>query len=201
MNFMNPALAARAMLMVSWPTQMTTWSNPATTAAVDSISGPTPLAIQKMALQAADAVPAMPSYSDLFFGRIAGTIGETCALALLLGGLYLLVRRVITWEIPVLYLASTALMSFALGLDPLVNVLSGGLLLGAFFMATDYTTSPMTRIGKCIFAVGCGLLTMVIRVFGGYPEGVSYAILLMNLLVPLIDKALVPKPFGSVKEK
>lgn len=203
MNFLNPALAARAMMMASWPAQMTAWLAPAwmSPAATDAVSGATPLGIQKMIIRGMEGITAgdLPSLKDLLLGNVYGSIGETCALALILGGVYLIVRKVISWEIPVAYIAAAALMSLALGCDPAFNVLSGGLLLGAIFMATDYTTSPMTRIGRVIYAVCAGLLTVVIRVFGGYPEGTSYAILLMNLIVPLLDKALVPKSFGTVK--
>ncbi len=207
MNFLNPALAGRAMMMASWPVAMTTWLapqwlNPTMT---DALSGATPLALQKIIINnsppelAASVV--LPTYQDLALGNVFGSIGETCAVALLIGFIYLLIRRIISWEIPVIYCAVTALFSWALGQDPIFNLLSGGLLIGAIFMATDYTTSPMTKIAKVIYAVGCGLLTVLIRVYGGYPEGVSYAILLMNLVVPLLDKAFVPKSFGTVKEK
>ncbi|HHX37512.1 MAG TPA: RnfABCDGE type electron transport complex subunit D [Clostridiaceae bacterium] len=211
MNFLNPALAARAMMMASWPAQMTAWQAPnwmsplptdGLTANVDAVAGATPLALQKLIIGEGGVTAAqLPSYKDLFLGNVMGSIGETCALALLLGGVYLIIRGVISWEIPVLFAASTALLSLILGVDPLFNLLSGGLMIGAIFMATDYTTSPMTFKARCIYAVGCGLLTVVIRVYGGYPEGVSYAILLMNLVVPLLDKAFIPKSFGTIHVK
>lgn len=182
-NFMNPALAARAMLMSSWPTTMTNYVKP-----FDLMSSATPLS------------GGSASLFDAFMGNMAGVIGETSALAILLGLAYLLIRKVITWEIPVLYIATTALCLLLFGTpanEILLQVLSGGLLLGAVFMATDYTTSPVTFKGRVIFAVGCGLLTALIRAYGGYPEGVSYSILLMNCATPLIDKYVTPKVFGT----
>ena len=211
MNFLNPALAARAMMMASWPAQMTAWQAPnwmsamsteGLTVAVDSVSSATPLALQSLIISNGGVTSAqLPSYKDLFLGNVMGSIGETCALALLIGGIYLIIRKIISWEIPVLFAVSSMVLSLALGLDPLFNLLSGGLMIGAIFMATDYTTSPMTFKARCIYAIGCGLLTVVIRYFGGYPEGVSYAILLMNLVVPLLDKAFIPKSFGTLIEK
>ena len=143
----------------------------------------------------------VPSYLDLFLGRHGGSLGETCALALLLGGGYLLVRRVITWHTPVAFIGTVALMSLVCGKDVPGQVLSGGLLLGAFFMATDYATTPNTKWGKIIFGVGCGLITILIRFWGNYPEGVSYSILLMNILTPYISKLTRSKPLvGGVEE-
>lgn len=195
-NFINPALAARAFLMASWPVQMTTWKTPGT----DAIGSATPLALIK---SGSEAVGELPKLVDLFVGNVGGCIGETSVLALLLGAAYLLIRKVITIEIPVAFIGTVGLMTWILGGDKfftgdfLYHILSGGLMLGAFFMATDYTTSPMTKKGRIIMGIGCGLLTSVIRLYGGYPEGVSYAILLMNLAVPLIDRFLVPKSFGG----
>ena len=195
-NFINPALAARAFLMASWPVQMTTWKNPG----IDAVSSATPLSLIKNGSEAAGQIP---SLVDLFIGNIGGCIGETSALALLLGAIYLLIRRVITLEIPAFFIGTVALMTWVFGGtgfftgDFLYHILAGGLLLGAFFMATDYTTSPMTLKGRVIMGIGCGLLTSVIRLYGGYPEGVSYSILLMNLGVPLIDRYTVPKSFGG----
>ena len=137
---------------------------------------------------------------DLFFGNIPGAIGETCKLAILIGLVYLLVRRVISWEIPVVMVGTVALCSWAFGADPLKAVLSGGLLLGACFMATDYVTTPMLKLGHMIYAVGCGLMVALIRQFGNYPEGVTYAILLMNIVTPLLDRALKRKVYGEVKQ-
>lgn len=192
-NFINPALAARAFLLVSWPTAMTTWTIPG----ADAVSSATPLAALKLGGE-------LSSYSDMFLGNIGGCIGETSAIALILGGLYLIARRVIDPRIPMIYIGTVALLTWVAGPqglftgDALYHILGGGLMLGAFFMATDYTTSPMSANGKMVFAAGCGLLTSVIRLWGGYPEGVSYSILLMNLVVPLIDRAFQPKRFGGV---
>lgn len=189
-NFLNPALAARAFLLVSWPTIMTTWSFP------DAVSAATPLGALKMGETLASA-------NDMFLGVTGGCIGETSAAALILGGLYLIVRRVIDPRIPLVYVGTVALFTWVAGPqglftgDALYHILGGGLMLGAFFMATDYVTSPMSGSGKVVFAAGCGVLTSVIRLWGGYPEGVSYSILIMNLVVPLIDKAFAPKRFGG----
>ena len=141
--------------------------------------------------------PALPSLTDMFFGMRAGCLGETCACALLLGGIYLIARRVISPVIPVCYLGTAAVMSLLLGRDVLFDLMAGGLMLGAIFMATDYTTSPITFKGKIIYAVGCGVLTMLIRVFGSLPEGVSFSIVILNILVPLIERVSRPKPFGK----
>jgi len=195
-NFVNPALAARAFMMASWPVQMTTWQLPGW----DAVSTATPLALIK---KGSEAVGTLPRISDLFLGNIGGTIGETSALALLIGAAYLIVRRVITPELPLTYIATVGLMTWMLGGESLFtgnfvyHIFSGGLILGAFFMATDYVTSPVTFKGRIIMGVGCGLLTSIIRLYGGYPEGVSYSILLMNLVVPMIDRYLIPKSFGG----
>lgn len=189
MNFVNPAMAARIILMVSFPTAMTNWVH-TKFMAVDAVTSATPMA----------AEAGTYSYMDLFLGNHGGSMGETCALALILGGLYLVVRKVISPTIPVIYIGSVAVLSFVLGLDPLQQVLSGGLLLGAIFMATDYTTSPITKWGKVIYALGCGVLTVLIRKYAELPEGVSFSILLMNILTPLIESATSPKPFGKIKE-
>ena len=190
-NFLNPALAARAFLVVSWPTAMTTWTMP-----VDAVSSATPLTALKLG-------GTLSPYLDMAVGNVGGCIGETSAIALVIGGLYLLARRVIDWRIPVFYIGSVALITWIAGPDglftgdALYHILGGGLMIGAIYMATDYTTSPMANRGKIIYAVGCGVLTSVIRLWGGFPEGVSYSILLMNLVVPLIDKAFKPRLFGS----
>ncbi|MDQ7794828.1 MAG: RnfABCDGE type electron transport complex subunit D [bacterium] len=197
-NFLNPALAARAFLMAAWPAQMTTWSAPGDWA-VQAMTGATPLAI----LQRPELLRRLPSYAELFWGWIPGTIGETCVAALLLGALYLLWRRVIDWRIPVTYVGTVALLTWVLGPrglftgDPVAHVLAGGLVLGAFFMATDYVSSPVTPLGRVWFGVGCGLLTAMIRLYGGYPEGVSFSILIMNIVAPLIDRYTVPTRFGG----
>lgn len=194
-NFMNPAAGARVFLLIAWMPQMTKWMNPA-----DVVSSATPLAM----LKGNEAVTgSLPSYLDLFVGRVGGSIGETSVLALLLGAAYLLYRRVITLEIPVAFIGTLALVTWIFGGETLFSgnfmyhVLAGGLMLGAFFMATDYSTSPVTRKGKIIMGVGCGLLTAVIRLYAGYPEGVSFAILLMNIVTPLIDRYTVPVSFGG----
>jgi Na+-translocating ferredoxin:NAD+ oxidoreductase subunit D len=193
-NFMNPALAARAFLLVSFADIMTTWVTP-----LDAITTATPLALLK------EGATELPALSDAFIGMIAGSIGETSVLALLLGGIYLLLRKVISWRIPVTYIGTVALMVLVFGGQGFdmtflgYHLFTGGLILGAFFMATDYSSSPTTAIGQIIMGVGCGLLTALIRLFGGYPEGVSFAILIMNLFVPLIDKYTLPRVFGEVK--
>lgn len=191
-NIINPALAARAVLLASWPVAMTKWT-------IDGVATATPLAM----LKAGEAN--LPPLSKVFLGHIGGCIGETSALALLIGAAYLLYKKIISWEIPLFYIGTVAILTTIIGRNGfmtgngLYEIFTGGLILGAFFMATDYTTSPMTKNGKIVFAIGCGVLATVIRIFGGYPEGVSYSILIMNLFVPLIDKYITPKIFGEVK--
>ncbi len=202
-NFMNPALAARAFLLTSWAQPMTTWVEPFSKLSffgnADAVTSATPLALIKY------GGGELPSYLDLFLGNIGGCIGEISALALLIGAAYLVWRHVITLKIPLIYIGTFAVMTFVFGGDglfrgdALYHILSGGLLLAAFFMATDYVTTPYTPKGQVIFALGCGILTAVIRLWGGYPEGATYSILLMNVASPLIDKLCVPKPFGYVK--
>ena len=195
-NFVNPALTARIILLNSFPSRMTHWVQPFDYAATaDAVTTATPLGILK------EGGGELPSYLDLFLGNTGGCLGETCALAILLGGVYLLARRVISPVIPVTYLATVAVLSMMMGRDPLFDLLSGGLLLGAFFMATDYTTSPLYFWGRIVFAFGCGLITMLIREFGSLPEGVSYSIILMNILTPLIERAIKPHPFGAPKKQ
>jgi len=202
-NFINPALAARAFLMSGWMGRMTGYTVPK----LHTISQATPLNVIKQAIadggNGLDAVKETASIGDMFFGQIGGVIGETSAILLLLGGLYLIFRGVISYRIPVFYIGTVALLSFFLyGFDlelVLYLLLGGGLMLGAFFMATDYSSSPINPKGQIIFAVGCGLLTVIIRRFGGYPEGVSYSILLMNVAAPLIEKYSSPKVFGGGK--
>ena len=209
-NIVNPALAARAFLF-SWPLFMNTWirsgvhpavfSNP-TSAALDGLTAATPLASMSAGkLPAEDAL-------DLFLGQTGGCIGEVCTAALLLGGVYLLLRRVITLRIPLSYLGTVAVLAFTFPLGGanrldwmLCQLLSGGLMLGALFMATDYTTSPVTHAGQIAYGVGCGILTLLFRYFGSYPEGVTYAILIMNCCVGFFDKMGIPKRFGAVKKK
>ncbi len=183
-NFANPAITARIVMLLSFAGSMSDFS-----AKNDAISSATPL-----------SGGVMPSMLDLFLGKHGGSLGETCALAILVGGVYLLVRRVITWHTPVVFVATVALFTFVLGENAAEHVLTGGLLLGAFFMATDYTTTPSTKWGKVIFGVGCGLITVLIRVFGNYPEGVSFAILFMNILTPYIEIWTRRRPLGGAKQ-
>lgn len=194
-NFANPAITARIVLMVSFPAAMTTWLAP-NAGTYGAVTTATPLAL----ISSGD-LSQLPTAWEMFIGIRGGCIGETSAVFLLLGGLYLMGRRVISPTVPVVFVGTVALLSFLLGRDPLYAVLSGGLLLGAIFMATDYTTSPLTRRGKIIFAVGCGVITTLIRVYASLPEGVSYSILLMNILTPLIERFTAPKPFGRERVK
>lgn len=197
-NFANPAIAARIILLLSFPEQMNDFTVKLSYASIgsngtgDLVSSATPLALKA-------AGKYVPSTMKLFLGQHAGVIGEVCAAALLLGLLYLLIRGVITAWIPVTFIGTVALMAMLTGNDPLFNILTGGLMLGAIFMATDYVTTPYTTTGKIIFGVGCGLITGLIRFYGSLPEGVSYAILLMNLLTPTIDRYTMTKPVGGVK--
>ncbi len=211
-NWMNPALAGRVFVMFSWTSQMTDWTVPRFTNLArslglmqyDAVSTATPLA------QGPRAFLETGSYLDLFLGNIPGCIGEGSALLLILGAVYLIVKRIVRWEIPVSYLASFALITWVLGGVPsgagllkgevLFHLLSGGLMLGALYMATDMVTSPLTGKGMAIFGIGAGVLTFLIRFFGGLPEGVSLAIILMNMAVPLIDRATRPVKFGYVKD-
>lgn len=186
-NFANPAIAARIILLVSFPASMTRFTEPVS----DAVTSATPLAGTAGTL----------SFKTLFFGMHAGSIGETSAFLLIVGGLYLVIRRVITPIIPVCFIGTVALLSLISGESVMLSVFGGGLILGAVFMATDYTTSPTTPLGKAVFAVGCGIITFVIRKFGSLPEGVSYSILLMNILVPHINRFTLSKPFGFEKVK
>lgn len=184
-NFMNPALAARAVLLTSWAGHMSNF-------AVDGVSSATPLTAISL------GEGALPPLSDVFVGTIGGSLGETSALFLLLGAAYLMYRGVISWRIPLTYIGTVFVLTYLFGGNGLYEIFAGGLILGAFFMATDYSTSPMTPKGHILFGIGCGLLTVVIRKFAGLPEGVSYAIILMNLAVPLIDRYTRPRTFGEV---
>ena len=194
-NFANPAITGRIFLLIAFAGQMTTW--PAANcyiSGIDAVSGATPLALIKEG-----SIEALPAVKNLLFGIRGGCLGETCAIALLIGFIYLLLLRVIPPTIPVVYVATIALMSLILGYDPIYMILTGGVLLGGIFMLTDYATSPATELGKVVFAVGAGIITMLIRnSSGGYPEGVSFAILLMNILCPYIAKLGHKKPFGGV---
>ena len=188
-NFLNPAMAARAVLLASWPARMNTYVLPRTVAAADAVSSATVLSGGYSA-----------SMIDMIVGRIPGAMGEVCKIAILLGLVYLLIRRTITWHIPVIMIGSFMLFAWAFGMDPIAGVLSGGILFGAVFMATDYVTSPMTKWGQVIYAAGAGLIVALIRAFGRYPEGVTYAILLMNIATPLIDRAIKPRIYGEAKK-
>ena len=209
-NVFNPALVARVFLLVSFPVQMTSWPVakvlPGNLA--DTITGPTPLGFIKEGLRNGETMsqlsPHLPSYMQELLGQMGGSMGEISALAIILGGGYLLWKKIISWEIPVSILVTVAAFSGILWLinpeqyaDPLFQLLTGGLMLGAFFMATDMVTSPMTRGGQLIFGFGIGLITILIRIWGAYPEGVSFAILLMNAVVPLINRGFKPKRFGK----
>jgi len=191
-NPFNPALVGRAILVASWPIRMTAWVGPGL------VSSATPLALSR-------AGEALPAYSDLFFGLKAGSIGEVAVMLLFLGGVFLIYKKVIDWKIPFFYIATVALLTWVLPArgqvgyfagDPLFHVLSGGLMLGAFFMATDWVTTPVTKLGRIIMGLGAGIITAVIRLYGGLPEGVTYAILIMNGLTPLIDRYTMGRRFG-----
>ncbi|MBQ9393519.1 MAG: RnfABCDGE type electron transport complex subunit D [Oscillospiraceae bacterium] len=213
-NFLNPALAGRAILLASFAGAMTKWAAPDAAIPVvgsmtDVVTSATPLAIMKEGTADAFAnLTSAYSVGDMFLGRIGGSLGETCALALLLGGLYLLFKKVISWQIPVAYIATVAVLTLIAapaGVSNvdymLYNVFGGGLFLGAFFMATDYATSPVTKPGQLIFGIGCGLLTCFIRRFGSYPEGVCYSILIMNCTTWLLDKYIRPTIYGAPKKE
>ncbi|MCI8622348.1 MAG: RnfABCDGE type electron transport complex subunit D [Provencibacterium sp.] len=194
-NFVNPAIAGRIFLLISFATPMTSWLLPQKgEGGIALVAGATPLA-----LIGRGEKEALPALTDMLLGMRGGCLGETAALALLAGAVYLLVRRVIHPVIPVTFLGTVFVLSLLLGQDPLYQLLSGGVILGACFMATDYATSPATFKGRLIFAFGCGLITMIIRVFGSYPEGVSFAILFMNILTPHINTLTRTKPFGVLE--
>ena len=187
-NFANPAIVARIVLMLSFTSNMTTWVIPRYWKSdSDVITGATPL------------VTGTASYRDLLLGNTGGCIGETCAIALIIGGVYLMIRRIISPSTPLAFIGTVALLNLIAGNDVIYQLLSGGLLLCAFFMATDYVTTPITWKGKLVFGIGCGVMTFLIRQFGGYPEGVSFSILLMNILTPYIDRFTMTHPLGAVK--
>lgn len=193
-NFVNPALAARIILLVSFPSKMTGWT-------LDGVTTATPLA----SLKSGKVISAeLPSIVDMLLGKHGGCLGEVCSVALILGGIYLIVRKVISPAIPLSYIGTVAVFMLLAGKGSLeftaYQLLSGGLLIGAIFMATDYTTSPVSFKGKIIFGIGCGLITAAIRLFGGYPEGVSFSIIIMNILVPHIERLTTAKPFGTPKK-
>jgi electron transport complex protein RnfD len=221
-NPLNPALLGRAFLLASWPVHMTTgWRVPAlgTISGIDAVTNATPLAVLKEAhkilgdpistteqlVHAREAIAQLSSsYGNLFFGNIGGSLGETSAALLLIGGLYLLFKRYIGWKIPLTFIATVMVLTWIFGGsdglftgDGLFHLLSGGLILGAFFMATDMVTTPVTFRGRLIFGTGCGAITSIIRLVGGYPEGVCYSILLMNAFTPLIDRWTKPRRLGE----
>jgi len=210
-NPFNPALVARVFLLISFPVDMTTWPKPEplSTKLTDFITGPTALGIYKEGIlnneKVSHIMTKVPSYTEMFLGKIGGSLGEVSAIAILIGAAFMFIRRIITLHIPFSYIITVIIFSGIFWLinperyiDPLFHVLSGGLLLGAFFMATDMVTSPMTPKGQIIFGIGCGLLTVIIRNWGSYPEGVSFAILIMNAFTPLINKYVKTKKFGSI---
>ncbi|MBQ7063804.1 MAG: RnfABCDGE type electron transport complex subunit D [Firmicutes bacterium] len=186
-NFMNPALSARCFMLVAWSSAMTNFT-------VHGVASATPLTIIKNGGE-------LPEMLDCFLGTIPGSLGETSALLLLLGGIYLIIRGIIDWIVPLTYIVVVLGLSFLFGRNGVYEILTGGLMLGAFFMATDYATTPMTHKGRFFMGLGCGILTTLIRCFGGYPEGVSFSILLMNVMVPIIDRFTLPRIYGEVKSK
>lgn len=207
-NPFNPSLVGRVFLLVSFPVQMTSWPKAVATWSIDGITGATPLGILKDGARMGEPVSAlmnqMPAYSDLFFGFQGGSVGEMSGLALILGFLYMVYRKIITWHVPVTIVLTVAIFTGVFWLidpekyaNPLFHVMTGGVLLGAIFMATDYVTSPTTYRGMVIFGVGIGLITVLIRLFGAFPEGVSFAILIMNAFVPMINRYTKPRIFGT----
>lgn len=209
-NPFNPALVGRVFLLISFPVQMTSWPVPVESRFqyLDASTGATPLSVIKEGVASgasvSDLMSEIPSYLNLFLGNMGGSAGEIAGIALVLGGLYMIWRKIITWHIPVSVLASVAVFTGILHLadpetyvGPLFHLLTGGVLLGAFFMATDYVSSPMSRQGMLLYGIGIGVITVLIRVYGAYPEGVSFAILIMNGFTPLIDKYMKPKRFGE----
>jgi electron transport complex protein RnfD len=193
-NFANPAITARVVMLLAFPAAMASWTGGGGLfgETYDAVTGATPLTMLALG-NAAD----LPSISDMLFGVRGGSLGETCAVALALGGAYLLIRRVITWHTPAAFILTVFALTALLGREPVYQLLSGGLILGAVFMATDYVTTPQTAAGRLIFGVGAGLFTVVIRAYGSYPEGVSFSILLMNILTPYINRLTVKKAFGG----
>ena len=207
-NFVNPAMTARIILMTSFPTAMAKWVVPFTdTFSADAVTSATPMATLA-SVKGGDisaVAEALPSLTDMLIGKHGGSMGEVCSVALIVGGLYLIARKVISPIIPFTFIGTVAVFMLFAGSFNLefvaYELLGGGLMLGAFFMATDYATSPINKKGKIIFGIGCGLITSLIRIFGALPEGVSFSIILMNILVPHIENMTTPKPFGAVKEK
>lgn len=213
-NIFNPAHIGRAILLASFPQQMTTWVIPATkAAAADATTGATPLMVMRAAEKVwaaggAAASATLPSLGDMFMGNIGGSLGETCVPALVLGGLYLIYKKLIDWRIPVFYIATVFVITGVYGmangyptLFPVYHLCAGGLMIGAFFMATDWVTSPITHKGKIIYAIGLGILTSLIRLRGSYAEGVCYSILMMNMVTPMIDRFVRNVSFGGGQKK
>ena len=212
-NIFNPAILGRVFLLISFPQQMTSWPLPMVnrTTYLDATTGATYLGQMKVGAMSsldtstgasavnvvADSVVETLTLVDAFIGNMGGSLGEMSAVALIIGGLYMLIRGIITWHIPVSIIATVMLFAWGVGADPMMSVLSGGVMLGAIFMATDYVTSPMTRRGMIVYGVMIGVITMVIRQWGAYPEGVSFAILIMNGFTPLINKLIRPRRFGE----
>jgi len=194
-NFANPAITARVVMFLAFPITMTTWAVPWIISAPDALTAATPL----MYLARGETAT-LPALWDMFLGVHGGCIGETSELALLIGGLYLVCRRIITWHAPVTFIGTVFVLTAIAGAFPVYQILSGGLFLGAIFMATDYVTTPLTKSGRIIFGIGCGALTVLIRLYGAYPEGVSISILLMNVLTPYINKATAKKALGAKPE-
>ena len=201
-NFVNPAITARIILLLSFSSAMSSWPVPRQglmVKAVDAVTGATPLAV------ISEGSGSLPSLTDMFLGLRGGCLGETCVLALIIGGLYLIIRKVISPAIPLSFIGTVAVIMLIAKKGDFTalsyQILSGGLLLGAIFMATDYSTSPISFKGKIIFGIGCGVITCLIRIFGSYPEGVSFSIIIMNILVPHIEKLTTPKPFGTPKKE
>lgn len=213
-NPFNPALVGRVFMLISFPVAMTTWPKPIVSRSyfsfagldekvLDTITGPTPLGVLQE-----EGVQAVPDYMNLLLGQMGGSLGEISAIALIIGGIYMLVKKIITWHIPVAYLGSAFILAAIMWLadptqyaDPLFHMVTGGMMLGVFYMATDYVSSPVSKKGQIIFGVGAGVLTILIRVFGAYPEGVSFAILIMNAFTPLINSSLKPARFGHKSAK
>jgi Na+-translocating ferredoxin:NAD+ oxidoreductase subunit D len=214
-NPFNPALVGRVFLLMSFPAAMTSWPVPRPIfggeALTDAITGPTTLGIVKEGLNAGKSVselmPEIPGYASELLGNQGGSLGEVSAIALLIGALYMFYKKIITWHIPVSYMLSVVVFSGIFWLinpeqylDPLFHLVTGGMILGIFYMATDMVSSPINSRGMLIFGAGCGILTMLIRIWGGYPEGVSFAILIMNAFTPLINKGIKPRRFGMIRK-
>jgi len=208
-NIFNPALVGRVFLLISFPVEMTKWPLPLknTTALTDAITGPTMLSSARNGMFNGHALSKVientPSYIDMFFGNKGGSLGEVSVLVIIIGGLFLLFKKIISWHTPVSFILTVFIFTGILWeknpniyMNPVFHILAGGLMLGAIFMATDPVTSPMTKNGKIIFGLGCGIITVIIRTWGSYPEGVSFAILIMNAFVPLINNGFRPKRFG-----